>query len=240
VEGATFKDPNRPDPAKTTWTTQQAYMFSLNSIFAQMGLTVGGDNLIRYMDNFGFDKDIPLDLPIAKSLPFVQSGFLTGKAAQASTGFGQGEILANPLHMALVAATIGRTDGTMPKPYIVKEIKAPNGAVIKQTQPEVWLKPIKPETASTVRDIMIASATNGWVGLNGGSLQGSGAVVGGKTGTAEVGNGIQNAWYIAWASKGDRLFAIAVVVDHQPNGEGLRLAMPRANEVLKAALATVK
>ncbi|MEI6045798.1 MAG: penicillin-binding transpeptidase domain-containing protein [Chloroflexota bacterium] len=240
VEGATFKDPNRPDPSRTTWTTQEAYMFSLNSIFAQMGLAVGGDNLIRYMDNFGFRKAIPFDLPIANSLPFLKAGFLTGKAAQASTGFGQGELLTTPLQMALVAATIGRTDGAMPKPYLVKKITAPNGAVIKQTQPEVWLNPIKPETARTVRDIMIASATKGWVGQSGGSLSGSGAVVGGKTGTAEVGGGVQNAWYIAWASKGDRLFAIAVVVDHQPGGEGLRLAMPPANELLKAVLETVK
>lgn len=240
IDGATFRDPNRPDPNKTTWTTQQGYMFSLNSVFAQMGLTVGGDNLIRYMDNFGFRKDIPFGLPVAKSLPQTQPDFLTGRSAVASTGFGQGELLVTPLHMALVAASMGRADGTMPKPYIVKEIKAPNGNLIQQAKPENWLSPVKPETARLVHDIMVASATDGWVGLNGGSLRGSGAVIGGKTGTAEVGGGVQNAWYMAWASKGDRLFSIAVVVDHQPNGEGLRLAMPRANEVLKAVLATVK
>jgi peptidoglycan glycosyltransferase len=240
VEGATFKDPNRPDANRTTWTSREGYMFSLNSVFAQMGLQVGGDNLIRYMNNFGFNQPVPFDMAVAKSLPFVTPGFLTGKSAQASTGFGQGEILATPLEMALVAATMGRQDGTMPKPYLVKEIRTPEGGVIKQTQPEVWLRPVKPETARTVHDIMIASATDGWVGLNGGALKDTGATVGGKTGTAEVGGGVQNAWYIAWASKGDRLFAIAVVVDHQPAGEGLRLAMPRANVVLREVLKTVK
>jgi cell division protein FtsI/penicillin-binding protein 2 len=87
---------------------------------------------------------------------------------------------------------------------------------------------------------MKASATTGWVGIDKGNLPGSGAVVGGKTGTAELGNNIENAWYIAWATKGNRTFAIACVVDHLPGGEGLRDAMPRANTVLLAALATVK
>jgi len=239
IDGATFNDPNRPNQ-NTTWTSQQAYMFSLNAIFAQMGVTLGGDNLIRYMDNFGFRKDTPFDMPVAKSSPFSQPGFLVGKAAQASTGFGQGEILTTPMQMALVAAAMGREDGAVPKPYMVKQIKSSDGFVIKQTQPEIWLRPVRTETAHAVRDIMIASAKEGWVGLNGGTLADTGAIVGGKTGTAEVGGGVQNAWYIAWASKGNRLFAIAVVVDHQPGGEGLKLAMPRANTILREVLKTVK
>ncbi len=234
-----INDPNRPTP-NTTWTTQQGYMFSLNAVFAQIGLKVGGDNLIRYSHNFGFGQTVPFDLPVAKSSAFSQAGFLTTPIAIASTGFGQGELQATPLEMALIAASIGRGDGTLPKPYLVKEIKTPEGVLIKQTQPEVWLRPIRPETSRAVKDIMIASATDGWVGRNGGGLKDSGAVVGGKTGTAEVGEGVQNAWYIAWASKGDRTFAIAVIIDHQAGGEGLKLALPRANELLRAALATVK
>mgnify|MGYP002424340314 FL=1 len=102
------------------------------------------------------------------------------------------------------------------------------------------MQTVRPETAKTVHDIMVASATQGWVGQNGGSLPGSGAVIGGKTGTAELGNDLNNAWYIAWASKGDKLYAIAVVIDHRANGEGLRDALPRANKILSAALAGVK
>jgi peptidoglycan glycosyltransferase len=128
----------------------------------------------------------------------------------------------------------------MPKPYLVQSIKTPSGQLVKETQPANWLQTVRPETAKTVRDIMIASATDGWVGLNGGSLKGSGAVVGGKTGTAELGNNLNNAWYIAWASKGDRLFAIAVLIDHRANGEGLKDALPRANKILLAALDGVK
>jgi peptidoglycan glycosyltransferase len=239
VDSHRIDDNNRPNQ-NTTWTTEQGYMFSLNAVFAQLGLQLGQDGLVNYTQRFGFEKDIPFDLPTSTSQNEVDKNFLAGKVAQAETGFGQGQLLVSPLHWAMLAAAIGRGDGVLPKPYLVQQIKNRDKAVIKETKPEPWLQAIRPETAATVRNIMIASATDGWVGLNGGGLRNSGAVVGGKTGTAELGNNINNAWYIAWASKGDRLFAIAVVADHRPNGEGLRDAMPRANQVLLAALATVK
>jgi penicillin-binding protein A len=239
VDTYRIADNNRPNQ-NTTWTTQQGYMFSLNAVFAQMGLQLGKDGLEKYAGNFGFGKDLPFDLPTMTSQTTNNQSYLNSQVAQAETGFGQGQLLTSPLHMALIAAAIGRSDGKLPKPYLVQQIKNRDNGVIKQTQPETWLQAIRPETTATVREIMIASAKDGWVGLNGGNLPGTGAVIGGKTGTAELGSNINNAWYIAWASKGDRLFAIAVVTDHVAGGEGLRDAMPRANQVLTAALKTVK
>ncbi len=239
VDSYKIADNNRPNQ-NTTWTTRQGYMFSLNAVFAQMGLQLGEAGLQSYSERFGFEKKLPFDLPTETSQNQVQSNYLNGRVAQAETGFGQGQLLTSPLHMALIAAAIGRGDGVLPKPYLVQQIKSKDKAVVKEARPETWLQAIRPETASLVRDIMISSATEGWVGLNGGNLPRTGAIIGGKTGTAELGNNINNAWYIAWASKGDRLFAIAVVVDHRAGGEGLRDAMPRANQILTAALAGVK
>jgi len=242
VDGAVFNDPNRPTTSRTDWSTTEGYMFSLNSVFGQIGLLVGGADLEKYMQKFGFGEKIPFDLAVAPSQPYNTKGFLNSRAAVASTGFGQGQLLVTPLQMALVAATFARDDASEPKPILVKEIRTHEGLVVKRTLPEVWKRPILPETGKTVRDIMIQSATKGYVGLNGGGLAGSGAVVGGKTGTAEVDTAqlINNGWYIAWATKGDRAFAIAVVIDHKRSGEGLRDAMPRANEILKRALSKVQ
>lgn len=241
-----INDPNRPITSQTTWTSQQGYMFSLNAVFAQMGLKVGGANLINYANKFGFGQPIPFDLQTASSSIAASPDFLKAQTAVADTGFGQGQILTTPLEMALVAAGMSRSDGSLPKPYLVKEVRSaptsqnPQGQVVQQTQPEVWLRPLRPETANQVRQAMIASAKDGWVGRDGGGLPQTGATIGGKTGTAEVGGGIQNAWYIAWATKNGHTFAIACVVDHLPNAEGLRDAMPRADQVLTAALATIK
>lgn len=239
IDAYKINDPNRPNQ-NTTWTTQQGYMFSLNAVFAQMGVQLGPDDIRNYAGKFGFGQEIPFDLKTSASQVESTKDYLTSRVAQAETGFGQGQLQVTPLNAALIAAAMGRGDGIMPKPYLVQSIKTPNGQLIKETQPSNWLQTVRPETAKTVHDIMVASATQGWVGQNGGSLPGSGAVIGGKTGTAELGNGLNNAWYIAWASKGDRLFAIAVVVDHRANGEGLQDALPRANKILTAALAGVK
>lgn len=239
IDAYKINDPNRPNQ-NTTWTTQQGYMFSLNAVFAQMGVALGPDSIRDYSNKFGFGQEVPFDLKTSASQVESSKNYLASRVAQAETGFGQGQLQVTPLHAALVAAAMGRGDGIMPKPYLVQSIKTPTGQLIKQTDPSNWLQTVRPETAKTVRDIMVASATDGWVGQSGGGLKGSGAVVGGKTGTAELGNNLNNAWYIAWASKGDKLFAIAVMIDHRAGGEGLQDALPRANKILTAALAGVK
>lgn len=240
VDGRVINDPNRPDRNKTEWTTREGYMFSLNSVFAQMGLELGAPLLQQYGEKFGLDKPIPFDIATARSRLYVDNGYLLNRVAQADTGFGQGQLLLNPLHLALIAASFGRGDGVMPTPYLVQTIKARDGTVIKNTQPRNWLQTVRPETVQQVRDIMVASATNGYVGINGGGLKDTGALVGGKTGTAELGGGLTNATYIAWASKGERTFAISVVINGGRGWDGLAFAMPRANQILRAALANVK
>ncbi len=240
IDSHRINDPNRPNTNNSIWTTRQGFMFSLNAVFAQMGMQLGAEGLTKYSQSFGLDKKVPFDLYTEASRTQVEDKYLQSRAAQADTGFGQGQLLLTPLHAALIAASIGRGDGVLPQPYLVQEIKTHDGDLVKRADPKNWIQAVRPETARIVRDIMIASAKEGYVGLNGGGLPATGALIGGKTGTAEIGNGLNNGWYIAWASKGDRLFSIAVVVDHRSGAEGLRDALPRANQVLTAALAGVK
>lgn len=240
VEGRTINDPNRPDRTRTEWNTREGYMYSLNAVFAQMGLELGAPLIQQYGEKFGLDKPIPFDVATARSRLYLDNGYLLNRVAQADTGFGQGQLLLNPLHLALIAAAFGRGDGVLPEPYIVQSIKTHDGTVIKNAQPKNWLQAVRPETAQQVRDIMVASATDGYVGRNGGGLKDTGALVGGKTGTAELGGGLTNATYIAWATKGNRTFAISVVINGGRGWDGLAYAMPRANVLLRAALANVK
>lgn len=250
IDFHTIDDPNRPN-SNTTWTTEQGYMFSLNSVYAQLGLKVGAANYNNYAPKFGFGQVIPFDLPVVPSTLYSPDNpnFLDSQTALADTGFGQGQIQTTPLEMALVAAAMGRGDGAMPQPYLVKEIRSPStpqnpqGTVLKTTTPSVWLNPVSQNTAKLVQQAMIAGATDGYVGIAGGGLKGTGAVVGGKTGTAELGGGYINGWYIAWATKNGHTFAIACLFDHLLNPKveaGVDIAMPAADKVLTAALATVK
>jgi penicillin-binding protein A len=63
----------------------------------------------------------------------------------------------------------------------------------------------------------------------------SGLTVGGKTGTAQLGEAqAPHAWFIGFAGDGARTVAIAVLVEHA--GSGAQVAAPIFAEVANAAL----
>jgi peptidoglycan glycosyltransferase len=79
--------------------------------------------------------------------------------------------------------------------------------------------------------IMINSVQNGYAS----TAQIPGYVVGGKTGTAEVGGNAQpNSWFIGFAGKTDPEYVVAVVVDN--GGEGGAVALPIGHQLLQTAL----
>ena len=99
-----------------------------------------------------------------------------------------------------------------------------------------------PATASRLRELMRGVVEDG----TGGKAAIPGAVVGGKTGTAQHGlgnSGMPYAWFISWAQREDEMeprVAVAVVVE---DGEGSRreisgggTAAPVARAVMEAVL----
>ena len=62
-----------------------------------------------------------------------------------------------------------------------------------------------------------------------------GVKVGGKTGTAEVGDGTAHSWFIGFAPADAPRVAVAVIMEHQ--GSGSDFAAPAARQVMRAALA---
>ena len=103
---------------------------SVNTVFARVGERVGRRTLVRYMDRFGFGQDPPLDYPSDQMIPsgVVAKGrvvggeqaFDVGRVAIGQGGL-EGQILATPLQMAMVASAVGpswwsawspRTDGS--------------------------------------------------------------------------------------------------------------------------------
>jgi peptidoglycan glycosyltransferase len=229
IQGHTIDDPNRPDPNQTTWTLTQALGWSLNAVFAQVGLQVGADRLADMAARFGFGAAIPFDLPTAASQLASSPGDLAQSAALADTAFGQGEIEATPLQMALVAAGVAN-DGRIMRPYLVDRATGPDGGVAWTTEPSVWRRPIGDDTAAELARMMVWGTTEG--GYRAASIPGY--TVGGKTGTAETGRGTTHAWFIGWATDGTRAYAVAVVVEE--GGSGGSVALPIGRDLLAAAL----
>lgn len=229
VEGNVIEDPNRPDKSRTEWTLSEAYQYSLNAVFVQLGERLGQAGLTDYGHRFMYDRDIPFDLPISRSQLANQPSDLNSKTAIASTAFGQGEILATPIEIALNTAVIAN-GGVMPTPYLVSKIKNPSGDVVFQQGYKPLNTVIKPETASTMKDIMVKTVDNG----SGYLAQIPGIKVGGKTGTAQLGTGQPDAWFTAFAPAENPKVVVTVIVER--GGEGYSVAAPIAKQLLMEAL----
>jgi peptidoglycan glycosyltransferase len=225
---------------KDQYTVSEGYLFSLNVVFAQIGLDLGSTRMREYTDKFGFGKEPPFVVPAgAKAPPVAESqvsndpNYLVNKPGLADTGFGQGELLVSPLHMALITASVA-TGGKMPQPYMVGAIRNPQGRNIYQAKAQTWLTPIRSQTADQMRQLMVDSVDRG--GSTGAKI--NGLVVGGKTGTAEIGeDGATHAWFICFAGKPNQAPEIAIAVIVERGGGGGTEALPIAKKVIEAYFA---
>ncbi len=205
----------------------EAMAKSINTTFAKVGVELGAAGLAQAARSFGFSQKVPGRLPVAASR-FPDPGTMdTAHVAQAS--FGQGEVLATPLEMALVAAGIAN-GGRVMEPYLVGEVRDYQQTVLDRTQPKVWLNPMDATTAAAVRDMMVQVVQQG----TGTRAAIPGVQVAGKTGTAELDQGEPHAWFIGFAPADAPRVAVAVVVEH--GGTGGSVAAPLARQVLSAAL----
>ena len=225
VQGYSIYDFGRKDHGRLTF--EKALVVSCNITFAQVGLRLGASELVRYAELYGFNRLIPFDVPMAKSK--IQDAKSMDLVALASSAFGQGEDLATPLQMALVAAGVAN-GGTVMRPRLVNNIQDYNGRVIDQFSPVPYEDVIDRETARTLTRMMVKVVEDG----TGTAAQIDGVEVAGKTGTAEVEGQEPQAWFICFAPAYDPRVAVAVLVEN--GGEGGRTAAPIAREVLEKAL----
>jgi peptidoglycan glycosyltransferase len=228
VEGFPIRCNNNPKGVNQ-FDLAHAYGYSCNVTFAQLALDLGSKKVKDYAGWFMLDREIPFELPVATG-QLANNPALIDPVLLANTGFGQGELLLTPLHMALIAATVAN-DGVMPRPHLLTEVRTPDGTVLRRFKPEPLSTPISPQAARQVRDSMVVAVEDGHA--RPAAIRG--VAVAGKTGTAQVGGDpLPHAWFIGFAPADNPRVAIAVLVEH--GGEGSRVAAPLARQVLQAVL----
>ena len=229
VGARVIEERNRPDPNRVSYTLSDAYGYSLNVVFAQVGLQLGADQLATYAEQFGFADRIPFDLPVAESRIADDRSALTDQGLLAVTAFGQGQILATPLQMAMVVDAVAN-GGEMMRPSLVAAVQDGDGTTLSEQDPEVWRRAISEETAGQLQDMMVAAVESGYA--SGAAIDGY--RVGGKTGTAEVGDQPPHAWFVGFAGVDEPEYVVAVVVEN--GGSGGEVALPIGRELLRTAL----
>jgi len=204
-----------------------AFTKSINTTFAKIGVGLGATTLNAYVDAFGWREDPGLRLQTEASQFPDADEMDVAHLAQAS--FGQGEVLATPMHMALVAGAVA-TDGSIMRPFLVQRVVASSGVTLSEARPSVWKHPVSAETALTLRGMMREAVVSG----TGTAAAISGVQVAGKTGTAEVADGLPHAWFVGFAPVEAPQVVVAAVVEH--GGTGGKVAAPIVRTVIQAAL----
>ncbi len=230
--GGVVVDPNHPEPVLDL---TRAYVVSANAVFGRLGAEMPSGTLVAYANRLGFGlpggEAPPLEIETsAAQLTDDLGRFAENNFLRATTGIGQGELLASPLSMALVVAAVVN-EGNIPAPHLLQSVRHPAGRQL-QAEPEGDWRPdvMRPETARQVRQMMITL-----VNESGLASTLPGFTAGGKTGTAETSGGRPpHAWFVGFAEGEERTVAIAVVVEY--GGQGGQVAAPIFVQVAKAAV----
>src|SRR5699024_8266094 len=108
IEGLRWKKDNWKDFYVSRVSTsngpvdlEDALIRSDNIFFAMKAVSMGDDKFVAGLKEFGFDEKLPIDYPFTTS-QISNSGDLKNEALRANTGYGQGELVVNVLHMDLL------------------------------------------------------------------------------------------------------------------------------------------
>jgi len=209
-----------------------ALRISCNTAFANLGLELGAEDMLRQATAFGFGVDRKIPLGVTPST-FPQD---LNPPQLAQSAMGQYDVKVTPLEVAMISATIAN-DGIPMAPHLVKTVRSSDLSVRSRTEPQAESRAISSATARSLREMMVSVVDSG----TGTAAQISGVDVAGKTGTAQnAPDKAPHAWFTAFAPADNPQVAVAVVVEHGGSmgseATGGATAAPIARAVIEAVV----
>lgn len=153
---------------------KNALIHSDNIYFAQAVLKIGEKTFTEGLDKIKFNEDIGFELDTTKST-YSNSGRIAREATLADSGYGQGQLLVNPIHMASIYSAFAN-EGNMVKPYIEYKENREKEYLVKNA--------FSKEAANIIKEdlIQVVESPTGTAH----DLKVNGVKLAGKTGTAEL------------------------------------------------------
>ena len=214
-----------------TVTISEAIRLSCNIPMAELAVKLGDDAIREMAEKFGFNQSF------ATPLESTPSSYPRGlnDPQTALTGFGQGQVTATPLQIAMVAAGIAN-DGVVMNPRLIDTVIGNDLSVVRAFEDSEFGRALEATVADDVTASMVASVSNG-------AAQGAridGVDVAGKTGTTENDDNPYTLWFTGFAPANDPEVAVAVLVEdgggQGQSGSGDTIAAPIAKKVIEAVL----
>lgn len=211
-------------------TLEEAFADSCNVTFAALSYELGGTEMIETAESFGFNDNFTF-----QDLVLYESSYpadLESVAELAWSGVGQARVLVTPLHMAMIAGSIGN-GGIMMSPKLIDQVTGSTGIPRLRTSGGVYRRVVSENTARIIGSYMRETVEDG----TGYRAAVDGYTVCGKTGSAETSNDksvATNAWFVGYIEESEHPYAIAVVIEE--GGAGGDKAARLAGKALKKAI----
>ena len=194
---------------------ENALIYSDNIYFAKAALKIGSEEMESSLTGLGFNEELPFEIKLAES-QFSNTDGIETEIQLADSGYGQGQILVNPLHMACIYSAFCN-EGNIIKPYLVYQNEA---------EIEYWIPgAFSNETASRVlegtKKVVNDSTGTGYAAHR------DDIVLAGKTGTAEIKaskedtSGTELGWFAIYTAEKDiecPILIISMVEDVKGRG----------------------
>ncbi len=190
---------------------KNAITYSDNVYFARSALNIGKDNLFKYYKNLKIGEKIPFELSLNRS-QYINKNQKANDQLIADSGYGQGQILMNPLQLASIYSAFVN-NGSIYQPHIV------------QGQTKTWIKNVFSKgTAQTIKEdlINVISDEKG----TGHAIYHDSIALAGKTGTAEIKQsqsdttGTELGWFTVMTTDSKQPLLITTMVEDVKNRGG--------------------
>jgi len=212
INGRTFRCYSYYEGGHGSLDLKRAFALSCNSYFIELGQKIGYRRLVETAMKFGLGSRTGIsEQGVAEApgnLPDVNA--YHSRADIANIAIGQGEILATPVQVADITATVAN-GGIKNRINIVDAIVDENGRIVKKIKVSEGSRIISKETSDRIREMMeevtiSGTGTEAVTGYYGGA--------GGKTGSAETGSpGVVHAWFAGYFPAAEPRYAIAVFAE---------------------------
>lgn len=220
-----FKITRVTDPGKPE-NLNDAVNHSDNIYFGQVALELGSEKFINGIKNFGIGEELTFEYPMQQS-QISNDGSLNGEILLADTGYGQGEIMVTPLHVALAYSALANNGDIMQPRLVISE----------NVESKIWKQgAISKDNLPTLINSFTALINDPGATISDGAVPGF--RVAGKTGSAEIKKsqddttGTENGWFVSVDPDTSKI-SLAMIIEDVKGRGGSHVTVPKVRNVME-------